>query len=167
MWQLILGTVTKTYWALYIPSLVMVTFPLIPPHYAGMGLYIDDSEYLSGVGVANNSIVVPRSSSCTNCKLDIYCCTDRAGLQMEFVFPDGIRKTTTNDYYNMEVEQLTGTARVRAFNHLSYYPQIYGLYCCNVGSPALTSSVAVYSSLPGNSPPSLTHTHMHTHQWRI
>jgi hypothetical protein len=115
----------------------------------GMGLYIDDSEYISGAAVANNSIVVPRSSSCTNCKLDIYCCTDRAGLQMEFVFPDGIRKTTTNDYYNMEVERLTSTAKIRAFNHLSYYPQLYGLYCCNVGSPALTSSVAVYSSLPG------------------
>lgn len=129
------------------------------PHFAGHGLYIDDSEYISGVGVANNSIVVPRSSSCTNCKLDIYCCSDRAVPTREIVFPDGVAKRTASDYYNMEVQQLSSTARVRAFNHLSYYPQLYGLYSCRVGSPALTSSVAVYSSLPGNPPPSHTHTH--------
>ena len=130
---------------------------------SGQGLYIDDSEYVSEAGAPNNSIVVPRSSACTNCKLDVYCCSDRRGATMRIVFPDGVGKTMASDYYNMDVEQLTSTARVRAFNHLSLYPQLYGLYCCSMGSPALSSSVAVYSSLPGKPLPTPTHTHTHTH----
>ena len=124
-----------------------------PLPYAGYGLYIDDSEYISGVAVPNNSIAVPKSASCSNCKLDVYCCSDTTAGTMGFVFPDGVLKETAGDYYNMAVVQDSGAARVRMHNYFTDHPQLTGLYCCRIVEPdgeARTASVAVYTSLPGN-----------------
>ena len=117
-----------------------------------MGIFIDDSQYSNGIGVPDNSIVVPKSASCTNCKLDIFCCSDILSGTAQLVFPDGVMKESSSDYNNIVVQQLSGTVGLRAYNYKSYYPQRYGLYCCSapsLGEDILTSSVAVYASLPG------------------
>ena len=66
---------------------------------------------------------------------------------------------TTNDYYNLAVVQSSRMAQVRMHNVLTDSLQLYGLYCCRITLRDETriSSVAAYSSLPGNNQ---HHTHI-------
>lgn len=118
----------------------------------GAGIYIEESEYI-GYGVPNNSFVVSKSTTCTNCRLDIYCCSEASTGTAYVEFPDSVTKESSDDYNNIVVEQLSDTAGVRVYNYKSYMPQLAGLYTCHVPSlqgETLASSVVVYGNdLPG------------------
>ena len=116
---------------------------------AGAGLFIKDSEYISGLGVPDRAIVVPKSSACYNCRLNIYCCSDASDGPMNFEFPDGVTVETSDDYNCMVVKQSPSTASVQTYNHQFHYPHLYGLYSCLTWDTSTLSSIAVYSALPG------------------
>lgn len=121
----------------------------------GTGIYIEESEYISGHGVPDNSFIVAKSTSCTNCRLDIYCCSEASSGTAYIEFPDSVRKESSDDYNNIVVEQLSDTAGVRVYNYQTYLPQLYGVYTCHAPSlqgEITATSVAVYGNdLPGNS----------------
>ena len=108
-------------------------------------MYVEVSEYINGMGIPDNDIVVPQTSTCV---IDIYCCADTTSNTMSIEFPNGDIKEMADDYYNIYVEPLASTARIRAYSVESFYPQQLGLYCCNIGDDVVTS-VAMYSALPG------------------
>lgn len=137
-----LSSVSCTLWHNY--SLIM----------AGTGMYIEESEYITGHGVPNNSFVVSKSTPCTNCRLDIYCCSEVSTGTAYLEFPDSVMKESSDNYNNMVVEQLSDTAGLRVYNYQSYMPLLCGLYTCHAPSlqgETMASSVAVYcNSLPGD-----------------
>ena len=124
----------------------------------GAGFYVDDSYYLNNVAVANNSLIVPKQSSCYydyynyNCRtVNVYCYSNSSLSNVGYyVFPNHVRQYSTSDYYDYQVNRQAYSA-IHIGNIVSSSPDIWGIFTCEMpdseGSTVKTS-IGIYSSMP-------------------
>ena len=108
-----------------------------------------DSQNTSNSAVFNNSIVVPKS---TPHKLDFYCYSEASSGTAYIQFPNGDRIDSSGQYNGMVIEQIPGTSGVHAYNYKTNYPQLYGVYTCEIPDSTgvlLHFSIVIYYTLPG------------------
>ncbi|CAI8023925.1 hypothetical protein GBAR_LOCUS13950 [Geodia barretti] len=121
----------------------------------GSGMYVQGSYYIRDREVANNSFIL-RGTSSTTC-INVYCYSNStSGGTGYFKLSDGVRQYSTSNYNYYRIGQLSNTGVSIARYSSSYYPQIFGIFTCEVpDSRGITveTSIGIYSSMP--SPPSV------------
>ena len=119
--------------------------------HTGVGFYVDDSYYLNNMAVANNSLIVQKSSSCSYCKVDVYCYSNSTSTSAGYyIFPNDVRQYSISDYYDYIVDRQSYSG-IRIINYASNTPDIWGIFTCelpdSVGNTVETS-IGIYSSMP-------------------
>ena len=118
---------------------------------AGIGMYVQYSEYINGMAVKNNSLIVPTHSSCRYCKLDMYCFSNSSSQSVGYyLFPNGGRVYSDSNYYRCYVERY-GYAGVRLRNYRYNTPSVWGIYTCQLPDSEgnmLETNIGIYSSMP-------------------
>ena len=118
---------------------------------AGIGIYVSTSNYHNYVGVANNSLIIRESSSCSRCSIDLYCYSNSTLSSAGYIiFPNGGRVYSDSSYYSMSVFR-TSPSGINMYNRYYYYPGYYGIYTCELPDSegnTLEASIGIYSSTP-------------------
>ena len=117
----------------------------------GIGMYVRYSEYINGMAVKNNSLIVQKQSSCRYCKVDIYCYSNSSSQNVGYYLsPNGGRVYSNSDYYDYTIQR-TGYGGVRMHNYYDYTPDIWGIFTCQLPDSegnTLETSIGIYSSMP-------------------
>lgn len=110
------------------------------------------SHNITNSAVCNNSIVVPKSQTGTDRKLDFYCYSEVCSGTAYIQFSNGNKIDNSARYNDVVVEQVSGAAVVPAYTYKTNSPQLYGVYTCEVPDSTgslLHFSIVVYYTLPG------------------
>ena len=118
---------------------------------AGIGIYVQYSQYINGMAVKKNSLIVQKQSSCRYCKVDIYCFSNSSSQSVGYyLFPNGGRVYSDSDYYDYTIQR-TGYGGVRMRSYRTSTPDIWGMFTCilpdSVGN-TLETNIGIYSSMP-------------------
>ena len=131
----------------------MILFILI----IGPGLYIQSSVYVDQQAVLNNSLVVPRSSSCggyycTDTVLDLYCYSNSTSSSVGYyMYPNGNRYSSSQYYYYTVIRQSYSTIRLYGTTSRYYSLGIWGIFTCELPDAegnTVETSIGIYSSQP-------------------
>ncbi|CAI8023922.1 hypothetical protein GBAR_LOCUS13949 [Geodia barretti] len=118
-------------------------------------MYVQRSYYIRDRAVANNSFILKGTMSSTY--INVYCYSNStSGGTGYFKLSDGVRQYSTSNYNNYRIGQLSNTGVSIARYSSSYYPQIFGIFTCEVPDSrgvTVETSIGIYSSMP--SPPSV------------
>ena len=91
---------------------------------AGIGMYVQYSEYINGMAVKNNSLIVQKQSSCRYCKVDIYCYSNSSSQNVGYyLFPNGGTVYSDSNHYYYYVHR-TGYSGLRMRNYHDYTPSM-------------------------------------------
>ena len=117
----------------------------------GVGFYVSSSNYLNSVAVANNSLIVRKSSSCYNCRVDVYCYSNSTSSSAGYyIFPNYHRKSSDNDHYDYAINRQTHSG-IRIHSSGSQNPDIWGIFVCELPDSegnTVENSIGIYSSMP-------------------
>ena len=124
----------------------------------GSGLYIQSSVYVNQQAVLNNSLVVPRSRSCSNyyCSetvLDLYCYSNSTSSSVGYyMYPDGNRYSSSDSYRYTVVRQSYSTLQLYGASSRYYGSMsIWGIFTCELPDAegnTVETSIGIYSSSP-------------------
>ena len=119
--------------------------------HTGAGFYVRYSYYLNNMAVANNSLIVQKSSSCYNCKVDVYCHSNSTLTSAGYyIFPNDARQYSIYDYYDYSVAR-EAYSGIRINNYGSLTPDIWGIFTCEIPDSegnTVETSIGIYSSMP-------------------
>ena len=103
------------------------------------------------MAVAVNSLIVRKSSSCSYCRVDVYCYSNSTSTSAGYyIFPNDIRQYSISDYYDYSVAR-EAYSGIRINNYASYNPDIWGIFTCEIPHSegnTVETSIGIYSSMP-------------------
>ena len=111
-------------------------------YYTGAGFYVDESNYLNNVAVANNSLIVTRHS-----RVDVHCYSNSTSTNIGYyIFPDSVSQYRSS-YHSYNIYRQTNSG-VRLY---SYNTNIWGIFTCEIPDSEgnnVETSIGIYSSMP-------------------
>ena len=121
---------------------------------AGAGIYVDDSYYVNGAVVANNTLIVQKPGSCSYCKVDVFCYSNSTSSDVGyFTLSNGARHYSMRGSYDYVVVRQNPSG-VRIYSYTTRTPDIWGIFTCELPDSegnTVETSIGIYSSMPGMS----------------
>ena len=106
---------------------------------------------MDNAAVANNSLIVQRSSSCYYCRVYVYCYSNTTSTSVGYyIFPDGFKTNAYNHYHYYSVSQVTNGVSIHNYRYNT--PSIWGIFTCEMPDSegnTVETSIGIYSSMPG------------------
>ena len=103
------------------------------------------------MAVANNSLIVQKSSSCSYCKVDVFCYSNSTSSNTGYyIFPNADRISSDSRRYDYTVDQRSYSG-VRIRSYSSRTPDIWGIFTCEIPDSegnTVETSIGIYSSMP-------------------
>ena len=126
-----------------------VTITLLIPPCTGAGIYVSSSYYVNRLAVSNNSLIVPKPTTCYDCKVNVYCYSNSTSSSVGYYkFPNNQRRYSDNNYYDFKVGRINPSGiRIRSYGYGA--PDIWGIFTCELPDSegnTVETSIGIYPS---------------------